>query len=340
MTTRYASAAPHYLDAGYTPIPVHQKLPPVSGVTGTKRSVTPADVDQWISNPDPWYGNLAIRHEQTLAVDVDDGYGDKNGARQLADLAARHKLPPLPATYSTTARGDGSPSRQYLYRVPPGVTVTPSTRLRSKPCPAVELCYRNHRYTVCSPSVHPDTGDAYRWYLPAGDGVPPGWGDECALPAADRLATIPAEWWRHLYTEARHQNPRAAHVDTVPEEELLATFRPAGDHPEADVLRCERERWQQLEHVGHDDFFATGARILEYGIEGVPGAADAYLDLKDAADHYLTREGRPADELPRMVDTIVDRTQRNLVWRKCVGIRGDGTCIFTPVNPNNHRKGV
>lgn len=337
MTTLFASAATTYLDAGYTPIPVHKKSPPVDDVTGAKgRSVTREDIDGWIREPNRWYGNVAIRHEQTLAIDVDDGYGDKNGVAQLAALATRHKLPPLPATYSTTARGDGSPSRQYLYRVPADVTVISTTRLRSKPCPAVELCYRHHRYTVCAPSVHPDTGYEYRWYLPADDGVPPGWGARCHAPAAERLATLPAQWWRHLLVVPRHQNPQAAQVVTVPEEELLATFRPA-QNVEANVLRIERERYEQLDHVGHDDFFATGLRILEYGLQGVPGAVDTYLDLKARASQYLDSEGRPDDELPRMVTTIIDRVQRNLVWRRCVGIRSDGTCIFAPVNPKGAR---
>ena len=331
--TLFSEHAHEYLAAGFTPIPVHHKLPPMNGVTGRKRSVTPEDVAAWVAASDPWYGNLAIRHEQTVAVDVDEGYGDKDGVAQLSRLAARHKLPPLPATYSTTARGDRSPSRQYLYRVPEGVHVTAETRLRSKPCAAVELCYRNHRYTVCFPSVHPDTGDTYRWYFPADAGSPPSWGARSAVPEVSDLAVLPDAWWHHLLTTSQVSNPNAAHVITVSESELLATFRAAAP-VEATELKRVREHVESLDHVGHDDFFANGLRILEFGREGVPGAADAYRNLKRLAQEYLTSQGRPDNELPNMVATIVDRVQRNFVWRKCVGINPDGTCIFSRTNPS------
>ncbi|RTL65866.1 MAG: bifunctional DNA primase/polymerase [Pseudonocardiaceae bacterium] len=330
--TRFSEHADTYLAAGFTPIPVKGKLPPVKGVTGTKRSVTAEDVRWWVYADHPSYGNLAIRHEQTVAVDVDEGYGDKDGVSQLAQLVTRHRLPPLPATHSTTARGDDSPSRQYLYRVPAGVVVTAETRLRSKPCAAVELCYRNHRYTVAYPSVHPDTGDVYRWYLPADAGAPPSWGARCEVPHVQALAELPAAWWSHLHVNTQLANPNAANIQTVSEHELLATFRPAVG-VEASELRRIREHVETLDHVGHDDFFALGLRVLELGREGVPGAGDAYLHLKQLAHSYLTAQGRPDTELPSMVATIVDRAQRNLLWRTVRGIKPDGTIVYKRYSP-------
>ncbi|MFP5022042.1 bifunctional DNA primase/polymerase [Pseudonocardia sp. 1LY6.1] len=333
--TRYMIAVGTYADRGFTLMPVAGKSVPPIGVTGsTGRDIDTDDVSRWSNHPDPAYNNVAIRHTRTIAIDVDEGYGNKDGVAQLAKLAERNRLPALPATYSSTARGAGSGSRQYLYRVPSGEAVDAATRLKSNPCPSVEVCYRNHRFTVAFPSKHPDTGDVYHWYLPGDAGTPPSWGDVCTdenggeVPEVSALAELPREWWTFLSTNRQMQNPHADRIAVTGEDDLLALFRPAHPEVEAAPLRRIRETVDTLSHVGHDTFFAQGLACLEHGVEGVPGAGELYQGLKSRCADYLDSVGRPADELPRMVDEIVDRVQRRLTWRECIGMTGSGEPVY------------
>lgn len=185
ITEPYDEAARLYLAAGWQPIPVHEKGPPVKGATGYAGTVTPVKVAAWLS-PNPstrhkagrWWGanNIAIRHHETLAIDIDAG-----GDLELILYGARRGLPELPPTWSSTAHGPHSPIRQHLYRIPGDL------RFETHPCRGVDLCVWHHRYTVCWPSVHPGTGQLYRWYEPGGEAAD-------RAPAVSELAVLPQEW--------------------------------------------------------------------------------------------------------------------------------------------------
>lgn len=288
----YDDAAEVYLASGLWPIPVMGKNPPVSGATGYTGTVTPEKIVEWL-HPDPVrraragrgvrLDNLAIRHQATVAIDVDQGYGEKDGVAQLAAWAAKLDLPPLPATWSSTARGDDSPSRQYLYRIPSDI------RMKTKPCKAVELCNWHHRFTVCAPSIHPN-GNVYAWYLPGEAGVPPTWGERTdRYPRVDVFADLPREWFEAFRGAEANADRTAATVDL---REFVAGL-PAGE-PDA-LVQLLIEQWSDPDtHVGHDEAKQAFIHAFMLGREGHPGVEQLITVLYTRLKAY-TAVARPDD---------------------------------------------
>lgn len=194
----YARAAWQYLHAGWAPLPLPpaRKDPPPLGWTGGKAERYPSgpDVQAWIDGDVEWRragvthtvrggdGNIAVRPAaDVIGLDV-DCYGGKPGAATIA--AHERQYGPLPATWTSTSRTDGSGIR--WYRVPEGL------RWRDLAGGGVEIIRAGHRYAVVWPSVHPDTGAIYRW-------VPPGANPTVVLgvltvPSVHELAKLPDTW--------------------------------------------------------------------------------------------------------------------------------------------------
>lgn len=295
----YDEAAEIYAMSRLWPIPVGGKAHPISGATGYDGTVTPEKIAEWL-HPDPVrraragrgasMSNAGLRHQLTLAIDVDDGYGAKSGVAQLAAWAAKVGLPPLPGTWSSTARGDGSPSRQYVYRIAEDV------KFKTKPCNSVELCTWHHRYTVCAPSIHPDTGKVYRWYLPGPDGTPPGWGEPTdRYPTLQAFTALPEVWVNALRGGVVNADRDA---DTVALPELCATF-PAGE-PDG-LVRHLMAKWQ-AEHVGHDELKNGLINALMLGRQGHTGVP-ALVQLLVGKFRDYARAERPHD--PGEADRLV-----------------------------------
>lgn len=286
MSAPFDETARIYLGAGWWPIPVHGKAVPAKGTTGYGGTVTPEKVEAWLQDDltaravakrGVGLDNIGLRHQLTLAIDVDQGYGVKSGVASLAAWAGKLGLPPLPATWSSTARGDDSPSRQYLYRIPEDAP------LKTKPCDSVELCCWHHRFTVVSPTIHPGTKTAYRWYLPGADGVPPSWGKTLdVIPSAAHLPHLPPEWWAAFRGGVANADRTAATVDLP---ELMATF-PDGD-PDG-LVRWLIEKWSDpAQHVGHDEAKDALIHAFLLGREGHPGVRELYRVLVERFTTYL-----------------------------------------------------
>lgn len=279
--------APAYVRRGWqSPIPIAGKTIPPTGATGREGVVTEADVAGWIVSRAG--SNLAVRHEGTVAIDVDDGYGGKAGARYFTAWAAGRRLPDLPATWSSTARGDDSPSRQYVYRVPEGLG------LKSKPCTDVEICQRHHRFTVCWPSVHPETGLPYRWYGPGeAGGIPPAWGGRCEPPTVSSLPWLPLPWARALAVARPVRTVvgcMGAGVAVQAADDLLAAFAPGP--PTSDVLEKLIVICDPSEHVGHDEAKSVLFSAFMLGLEGHPGVVDLVRAVVGRLSGYL-EQARP-----------------------------------------------
>lgn len=183
-TGPYATAAFPYLRAGWSPLPLppRAKKPVPNGWTGRDGGwPSGADVHAWTE--DHAAGNIALRlPADVIGLDV-DAYADKPGGLVLHHL--EQTLGPLPATWRSTSRDDGT-SGIRLYTVPPGL------RWPGILGPGIETIRREHRYAVAWPSIHPDTGSTYRWITP--DGVT-SIGD---IPTPETLPALPDAWVAHF----------------------------------------------------------------------------------------------------------------------------------------------
>lgn len=188
----YKIAALAYFENGLPPIPLpfREKSPVPDNVTGSSAPyVTLEQVRGWVKgkranagklNFPP--GNVAIRMPpNVIGIDV-DLYGGKAGAETLA--TAEENWGPLPPTWISTSRLDGSGIR--YYRVPEG--------LKWKDVgPGVETIKWYHRYAIVWPSIHDKTGKRYYWIRPDGasTGIVNG---EVEFPSVDELPMLPAKW--------------------------------------------------------------------------------------------------------------------------------------------------
>lgn len=302
MTTApYDEAAEIYLAGGLWTIPVIGKDQPVAGATGYEGTVTPEKIMRWL-HPDPVVraragrgvrmDNVAVRHDLTVAIDVDDGYGDKNGVQQLVAFAKKHDLPPLPGTWSSTARGFESPSRQFIYAIAENV------KMKTKPCKAVEVCCWHHRYTVASPSIHPNNRRPYTWYLPGAPGVPPTWGAATTrYPRREFFTPLPSEWFR-IFQGGLVNADRSAVTVALPG--LVATFAPG--EPDG-LIRYLLAKWES-EHVGHDEFKNAMIHALMLGRQGHTGVAALVELLIERFTDYVN-DARP-NTAGREVESLVE----------------------------------
>jgi putative DNA primase/helicase len=191
MPGPYASLAHDYWKRSWrNPIPVKGKSHPISGYTGYEgRDVSWTDLEGWVKTQG--HLNVGIRALSWVGIDVDD-YGDKHGAEALK--AAENELGPLPATYSSTSRGPDQPARILFFQVPWDVDLARSEkRLNDRFGEDVDIIHRTFRYAVVAPSVHPDTGQPYRWYGPDGQEVP-------EVPDRTKLPQLPEAWLTFLAT--------------------------------------------------------------------------------------------------------------------------------------------
>jgi len=133
-----------------------------------------ADVEAWCE--DQPGGNIGLRLPLTaVGVDVDAYKGP-------AELAAWQNLVarfgPLPDTAPWCSSRDDGISGVRLLAVPDGYEAVTDLGL------AGEVIQHFHRYVVAPPSIHPDTGQPYRWVnAPAGQ-----------LPDVRKLPPLPAAW--------------------------------------------------------------------------------------------------------------------------------------------------
>lgn len=175
----YAEAAWQYRRAGWVGvIPVgygpRKKNPPIKGYTGwAGADPSGADVQAWVDGKEGAW-NIGLHLPPGIVVPDVDAYN--GGEESLQRLAAAVGYG-LPATWSSTARGEHSPSRHRFYRA----TLPEGRVWRDHPGgdkSGIDALHVGHRYAVVWPSIHPG-GDPYHWYDPDGEpyeDVPePGW---------------------------------------------------------------------------------------------------------------------------------------------------------------------
>lgn len=269
--TPYGDAAWTYRRAGWQGvIPIgygpRRKNPPYKGYTGwTGLTPSGADVQSWVDGRESRW-NIGLHLPLgVIAVDVDAYHG---GDRTLARLTEKVGHP-LPVTWSSTARGQDSPSRQLFYRAyaPHGrVWADHPGGHRS----GIDAIHRGHRYAAVWPSINPDADNAvYGWYDPDGE-------EYEGVPQLDWLTALDADWVMALTKDGTVIPGEAADDETT--NAAVARF-PVGPpcYPVAQALRRELAR---IEAAGrgegglHDPgrIFALTALAIVDGHAGVAAA--------------------------------------------------------------------
>lgn len=174
------------------PLPAREKKSPPPGYTGGDgKAPSTDDLNAWAR--DRAAGNVAVRlPADVVGIDV-DAYGDKPGWTTFEQLQADHGA--LPATVVVTSRDDGR-SGIRLFRLPDSVD---QSTFRTG-WPGIEILRYGHRYVIAPPSIHPDTGRAYR-------AVDETTGELLAtLPRKDALPLLPDAWAAACAKPERHHD--------------------------------------------------------------------------------------------------------------------------------------
>ena len=251
----YAEAAKAYFAGGWAnPIPVREKRFPVPGFTGYNgQTVSWPDLTAWLDGPEAGH-NVALRMAGTVAIDIDAHDGEVGN---VTIQRAQARLGDLPPTWSSTARGQGN-SRIMIYKLPVGCADLNGELSNAEKHvvrefgPNVEILHRGHRYAIVWPSVHPETREVYRWYLPNGE-------LSAETPKVRDLAELPAEWWEFLTQPVADAVPTEPGLPGLPATDggssLFGPARITADtktlQAAADLLTRERDAFVALTDAGN-----------------------------------------------------------------------------------------
>ncbi|MFE6388379.1 bifunctional DNA primase/polymerase [Nocardiopsis dassonvillei] len=278
MNQDITNAAQQYVDRSFQVIPVNGKTLATKGVTGrdgTTDSVLPRDGQ-----------NVALRLPLGLiGIDV-DAYDGKPGAETLAEC--ERKWGPLPKTDRSGSR-DGV-SGIYVYRVPRSGWES-ITKL-----PGIEFVQFHHRYMVVEPSVHPDTGNVYRWDTV---GNSPMWES-----GPESFPMLPPAWVEGLRKDNASSVPQKGTESFV---EVLTDGSPC-EEVEAVLKRFESDASEGKSR--HDSMVSAQYRLAKLGEAGHPGVSTAmdtlesmFLAAVDGERNAQDEWNRALDGALRMVDT-------------------------------------
>lgn len=197
MTDIYGKYAHELRKKGYSPLPLppREKHPPPVGWTGALAHMASGpDIQYWIET-EPTDSNIALRLPKgVIGIDL-DAYGNKVGAKTFAEAVEKIGEAP-PSSGKLTSRGTSSPSGIRLFRVREDVQLA-STFQAAGFGPDIEIIQNHHRYLVGPGSIHPKTGEPYRWY----NRTTSGW-EAAELPDVNDLPELPAAWVLALQKKA------------------------------------------------------------------------------------------------------------------------------------------
>jgi hypothetical protein len=237
------------------------KSAPPKGYTGRgAHNATREQLETWRDSGR--FFNLGSRMPDTVvAIDVDAYHG---GAETLADLEKR--LGRLPATYTVTARSDGSGHRYFAVE---------GRRVWRNPGTGIEVLHWGWRYAVFPPSVHPTTNTPYAWFGPRGERLASQLG-----PRPETLTPLPAAWVAYLDTG---DDPSAVTARTVLDpahvRALLGDWA-TDDEPCWHMVRSLTEATSTTTGGRHDACMKAQMAITRYAECGHPGGRSALAALR------------------------------------------------------------
>lgn len=291
----FADAVLAYAQAGWPaimPVPIEKSPPPV-GFTGAEgKDTDPVQLATWAGTHAD--SSIALRMpDGVIGIDVDSytkGSVFKHGAQSLND--AVQKWGQLTPTWTSTARmHEAQGSGISFFRVPAGRY---ATKLDGGD---VEIIQRHHRYAVVWPSPHPDAGEIYRWYDPAGlvSEQP---------PKVDELPWLPEAWVRGL---AEGSSPEAAaSASHGAGEAMLAQLQRDARTPCADVTSAAMQAVTDVTKADagsrHDTMTGRIHQLVQLGAAGHPGVGPVLNHLRDVWNQLTAGEAR-GEEFERMLLT-------------------------------------
>lgn len=284
----YADAAPAYVDAGWSPIPLPlgAKGPPPSGYTGrSARKPTAEEVEWWSARSKP--RNVAVvLPDGVIGIDV-DAYDGKDGAASLSAAEAAYGA--LPDTVRVTSRDDGVSGIRF-YRVPSGLTFA------SDVGPGIDIVQAGHRYAVVWPSVHP-SGSVYRWF--SADGT-----ERQAVPSVADLPDLPEAWVTAL--SSGRSDDRSDEPDGLSIADAKAWLEEFADGPPCTLVAEARDTAVgNLSANRHDAMTGAVWQLVNLGTEGHRGVRDALRSVRDAFTDALAGDRDGAAEYARALLSAV-----------------------------------
>jgi Bifunctional DNA primase/polymerase, N-terminal len=278
-----------YLSRGWhvLPLPPRSKTPPPSGYTGqSPHDLSAADYHALREEPRYAGGNLGLRlGDDVVGVDV-DCYGTKRGAETLARL--EKELGPLPATWVSTSRTDGSGIRFFR--------VARRTKFRSVAGPDIEIVQRSHRYAVVYPSLHPN-GNQYDWISPDGEKT-------TEIPAVTDLPELPDAWLERFAIDGP--------VDSGTTRAVADAQGWLDDNVGDQCLAVSEYAVPDMKASAHDTMLASVVHLTRLAAEGHKGVAHAVAALRAKFLDTVTIERH--DKERRSRDEAEDEFDRTLRW--------------------------
>lgn len=173
----YTVSAAEYLMTGWMPLPLPlgEKAPPPSGVTGWG-GVYPEEetvLGEWMEQG----GNIGLKMPpNVIGLDVDG----EAGYRRFKALESQ--LGELPGEWMITSHESHTEGFTAFFTVPEGM------QFNGQVSTNIDVIQSNHRYQTAPPSVHPDSGRVYEWRVYEGSTPLP------FIPEADTLPPLPQAW--------------------------------------------------------------------------------------------------------------------------------------------------
>jgi hypothetical protein len=254
----------------------------VRNVFGRGNSATPQQMDGWELDF-PFRNCLLKMNAGVIGIDIDHymkwsetrkTWVRKRGFDYISEDMTR--FGELPATYSSTSRGKDQPSRILFYRVDKGVEFNPA------PYEDVEIIQLHHRYACVWPSIHPETGEQYRWYGPDGE--------ECAPPRPSDISPLPREWYVPLMTSTRTSKASTRRLAETgyhapyqgrPEDWINSLDATSMSFPM--MMLLDEFLLRPYTHVGHDELLHWLGRLNRlWYVKGESGARKVFDEIAQA----------------------------------------------------------
>jgi hypothetical protein len=301
MKENFRTAVDVYMDRGWSVAPsqpgIDSKKPALKGAFGRSGNISEEQMRDWqISFADR---NCLLRLSKgVIGIDIDDYWKAgvrKRGGQTIARWESRYGG--LPATFTSTSRGGGQPSRIMFY------SLSEHSELVSvlEPGGDVEIIQNHHRYAVVWPSIHPETGTQYQWFDPNGL--------QCSPPRVQDLTALPEEWRLALVKSAGSSSAGKP----IYEGDTTEWFEAFDEGTPSDLVNqfIEEFKMRPNAHVGHDEllYWISKAHNLQFRYH--QSGAREFLDLVIKTYLATTGDPKPEVELVNIVRWIIGQDWSN-----------------------------